>query len=134
MRDISARLQQVGQVARLVLVALTLEDGTHLERDTALRQPTARHVHLLETAVGLAASLPVAAGVTEIEVIVDDMGSPVARQLSLFEREPVSATQLKDVLAGLVKRYGEDCFYWAQVVDGEARVPERRVRVEKVGT
>jgi DNA polymerase-4 len=133
MGDISARLQKVGQAARRVGVALQLDDGTHLARDTVLRQPTAHQPHLLETAVGLAESLPVSAGVTEIEVVVDDLGPPVARQLSLFDREPVSATQLKEVLAGLVKRYGEDCFYWAQVMDSEARLPERRVRVQRVG-
>jgi nucleotidyltransferase/DNA polymerase involved in DNA repair len=130
---LSARLRGAGQVARHVVVDLELADGSRLECDVMLRRPTASARSLLDTVYELAASLPVATGIADVELVVDDIGAPVARQLSLFEREPVSAAHLREVLASLVARYGDDCFYQARLVDGEARLPERRIQMEKVG-
>lgn len=126
------QLNAAGQVARQIVVAVQVDGGGYLERTVTLRQPRARLEAAVETVCELASSLPVTEGVTGVEVTLDDIGTPDARQLSLFEREPVSTAQLRAVLQTLVKRYGDECFYLVHVVDEADRLPERRVRLEKV--
>lgn len=130
--EMAERLRAAGQAARQIELALALEDGTVLARDLALRQPSARPDHLAQAVNELAASLPLTSGVTEIDLTLSQIGQPVARQLSLFDRAPVSQEHLRQSLRDLAARYGEDCFYWVRLADEHARLPERQFTLERI--
>jgi len=119
------------QTVRHIMLVLGMEDGTVLEQQVALRQPSANLRHLQETIRDMAQSLPLAAGVMEVELSLSDIVQAVPRQLSLFERPAVSQAHLNAVLRDLVARYGDTHFYWARAVSRDSRLPERRYRWEK---
>ncbi|MBI5961723.1 MAG: hypothetical protein HY866_23500 [Chloroflexi bacterium] len=129
----ASRLHTVGCAARSMVVALTLENGTRLERAVMLRQPSDSLRHLVDTAEDLMAAFSISQGVTEIELVLGDLERVTARQLGLFERQPVSQEQLSEALRHLVARYGDGIFYRVRLTDPDARLPERRFRLEKAG-
>jgi nucleotidyltransferase/DNA polymerase involved in DNA repair len=128
---LAARLEGAGLAAGRIGLALTLADGRQVEREIALRQPTHEALHLTRTAHDLLpGSLP--AGVAEVCLRLDDAIPLTVRQLSLFERDPVQRQRLREVLKALVARYGDECFYWAALVDPEPGWTEPRFRWHKV--
>jgi nucleotidyltransferase/DNA polymerase involved in DNA repair len=130
--DLAGRLQAAGQAAQQIVLTLTVERGDQLEREVTLRQPRADADHLRRTVRELAQSLNVSSGVIEVELALGEIEAEVPRQLSLFDREPVSQTELRAALERLAAHYGDEGFYWARVADPDARLPERRVRLERV--
>lgn len=120
-----------GKTVRHITLALILEDGTALERDLALRQPTGSPRHLRDTVRDMAQSLAVTGAVVELELALSDIAPAVPRQLSLFDRPAVPQAYLNTVLKDLIARYGDSHFYWARAVARDARLPERRYRWER---
>jgi DNA polymerase IV len=129
---LAERLQTEGFMPRQVELLLGLEDSSSREAEVVLRYPTSDKSHLTTTLKELADSLPIACGITTIEVIFLDMTPIAARQLSLFPQAPVAQAHLKELLQDLVSRYGNDCFYWMTPCDLTSRLPERRFRLERV--
>jgi hypothetical protein len=70
--------------------------------------------------------------VTALELSFADLNPVVARQLNLFEREPVPQEHLREVLHDLAARHPCAPFFWVRVLDEHARLPERRWRLERV--
>ena len=95
-----------------------------------LRAPSGNRAHLRQTLRELAQSLDVTDGVVEVELALSDLAPVVPQQLSLFDREPVSQAELRAVLRSLVARHGEASFYWMRPDDPDARLPERRFRLD----
>jgi len=126
------RLGERGLLARGLALSLELAGGETREETVALRQPTADPAHLLQTALSLLpARLP--ERVAELSLILDDLTPVRARQLSLFERDPVEAGRLRAVFRALVARYGADTFYVARLVAPDERLPERRYELRRWG-
>lgn len=120
-----------GQTVRQVELALVQADGQRRDGALALRAPSGNGVHLRQTVRELAASLAVTSSVVEVELALSDPAPVVPRQLSLFEREPVSQDALRAVLRNLAARHGEASFYWMRLADPDARLPERRFRLDR---
>jgi hypothetical protein len=70
--------------------------------------------------------------VTEVEITLGRIVAAEARQLSLFPTESVPQDHLREVLRQLVARHGTEMFYWADLVDPQARLPERRFQLRQV--
>ena len=124
---------ETAQTVRQVTLVLLLDDGTALDQQLVLRQPTGSIPHLQDAVREMAQSLAVTAGVVELDLALSDIAPAVPKQLSLFERDAVPQAHLSTVLKDLVARYGDAHFHWARVVDRDARLPERRYRWEKAG-
>lgn len=127
----SVLAQAEGQAVRQVELALAQEDGRRLEKTLALRASSANGTHLRQTVRELAQSLDVSGGVIEVELALSDLAPVVPRQLSLFEREPVSQDALRAVLRSLAARHRGASFYWMRPDDPDARLPERRFRLDR---
>jgi len=119
-----------GQAVRQVELTLLQDDGQRRESALTLRSPSGNGAHLRQTVRELAQSLGVSGGVVEVELTLADLAPVVPRQLSLFEREPVSQDHLRAVLRSLVARHHEGAFFWMRLTDPDARLPERRFRLD----
>ncbi len=126
------RLENAGYRPRQIELLLQLENGHSHEAEVLLHQPSPNLNHLREMVKTLADRLPIACGITSIELALGDLAPLAAQQLSLFPQTPIAADQLHDLLQDLVARYGDDCFYWMTPSDPTARLPERRFRLDKV--
>jgi len=123
-------LREKGLVARGLALSLELASGERWEEAVALRQPTADPSHLHQTALGLLPDrLP--ERVSTLSLTLDDLTPVRARQLSLFERDPVEAGRLQAVFQALVARYGADTFFVARLVAPDERLPERRYELRR---
>lgn len=129
--ETAAGILDGGQTVRHITLVLALEDGTALEQQVALRQPSGSARHIRETVRDMAQSLAVTAGVVEVELSLNHIAPVIPRQLSLFDRPAVPQAHLSTVLKDLVARYGDAHFYWVRAVARDARLPERRYRWEK---
>lgn len=129
--SMAGSLFDAGQSVRQITLTLRLEDGTPLEQQVVLRQPSNRLPHIREAVREMAQSLVVTCGVVAIDLSLSDIAPAVARQLSLFDRPTVSQAHLSTVLHDMVARYGDTHFYWVRAVARDARLPERRYRWEK---
>ena len=121
-----------GQTVRQVELMLLQDDGQRLENTLTLRSPSGDGVHLRQTVRELAQSLDVSGGVVEVALALSDLAPVVPRQLSLFERDPVSQDELRALLRILVARHREAGFFQIRLVDPDARLPERRFRLESL--
>jgi nucleotidyltransferase/DNA polymerase involved in DNA repair len=126
------RLQEAGRTAREVDVKVVQDDGRAHAHGIALRRPTSSPKHIARTAKDLLAALPVTDGIVAIELTLTGIVPAAPRQLSLFEREPIGAERLPEILAQLVARYGDETFFWVSADDPDARLLEARYRLRKV--
>lgn len=131
--ELVVRLQVDGKMARELALVLWLEDGATREKAVVLRQATASASHLSQAARELLASMQVSCGVAGVEIGLGGIVVGEARQLTLFDREPVAQDRLQAVVRDLIARYGEGCFHFARLVDPDARLPERRFERRQVG-
>jgi nucleotidyltransferase/DNA polymerase involved in DNA repair len=130
--ELARRLQARGQAARELSLTLYLEDGTAHEEAIVLRQPTADASHIIYALDQLLARARVSCGVEELEVTLSGLVPASGRQLNLFVHGAVQERRLRGVLRNLVTRYGADCFYRVSLTDQEARLPERRFRLQEM--
>jgi len=119
------------QAVRQVELTLLQDDGRCLEDTLTLRAPSGNGAHLRQTVRELAGALGVSGGVVEVALGLSDLAPVVPRQLSLFEREPVSQDELRAVLRSLATRHSAASFYWMRPDDLDARLPERRFRLDR---
>lgn len=129
---LASRLQTEGLMARELFVTLLLDDGGSPERGHIFRGATASVERIGQTVEELVGGMAITSGVVEAEITLGDLTPAVARQLSLFDREPVAHDRLRAVLCDLVARYGETCFYWISLADRDAHLPERRFQLTPV--
>ncbi len=130
--ELAARLGAGARAAREVTLALQLADGRSLARGVTLRQPSGNTRHLARTAHELLASLSVPGPVSGIAVRLGGVAPVEARQMSLFDREPVRHEQLQALLKTLIPRYG-DCFFRAALTYPDADRPEQRFTLTPAG-
>ena len=130
---LSDRLREEGLAAHEISLSLLLENSLTLEQAVVLRQPGSSTPHLTRTCIDLLGTMQVPRGIIEMTVSLGNIKPVAARQLSLFERDPVSQERLRAVLTDLVARYGDESFYWVTLIDPDARLPERRVELKQVG-
>jgi len=130
--DLARRLQARGQTGQELSLTLYLEDGTTREEAIVLRHPTADASHITHTLDQLLARARVSCGVEELEVTLSDLVPATGRQLNLFVHGAGQERRLRDVLRNLATRYGADCFYRVSLTDQEARLPERRFRLQEM--
>jgi hypothetical protein len=121
--------QGIGQLG----LALVLENGTAWEHLQPLRSPAYDVEQLLAVAHEILALATLDTGVVTCRVTLSGFTPVAARQLSLFERDPVSSDDLQRILTGLIAQYGDNCFYRATLVNPDARLPERRVSLAHWG-
>lgn len=130
--DLAARLAAGGEAARVLTLALALEDGATVTRDVALRQPAATAARLAETAAALLAGARVGSGVVGVTLALSGIAPATAQQLSLFPRDPVPAARLRATLQDLVARYGAEGFYWPRLTRPDDWLAQRRAGLEPV--
>jgi nucleotidyltransferase/DNA polymerase involved in DNA repair len=129
--ELIGRLSDKDRVARDITLRLYLEDGHSLERGITPRHQVSNHRSLARILGELLTSMPVSARISEVEVILAGIAPVTLNQLSLFERQPLENERLREVLLTLTARYGDDRFFWASIVDPNARLPERRYRLRE---
>lgn len=129
---LTQRLQVQGQSVREIELILTTDNRATHESQLVLHQPTNDFHHIFETLKRLLNSQKVNAGVVEMELALVDIAPSSPKQLSLFTQSGVSDEELQALLHDLVRRFGDDCFYWGVSVNQRLRLPERRFRLEKV--
>jgi hypothetical protein len=129
--ELVGRLSGKNRVARDITLRLHLEDGRFLEREITPRHQVSNHHTLVRILGELLASMPVSARIGEVEVILAGIAPITLNQLPLFERQPLDNERLREVLLTLTARYGDDRFFWASIVDANARLPERRYRLRE---
>lgn len=130
--DLATHLQARGLVSRQLKLLLHLEDGTTHEEQIVMRQPTSNPERLNRILGELVAQAKIGWGVTELEVILADMIPAKGQQLDLFVHQAGQEGRLHEVLKDLVARYGTNCFYRISLTSREARLPERRFRLQKM--
>ena len=129
--ELSGRLSSENRVARDITLRLHLEDGRSSERGITPRHQVSNPRTLAHILGELLASMPVSARISEVEVILAGIAPVTLNQLPLFERQPLDNERLREVLLALTARYGDDRFFWASIVDANARLPERRYRLRE---
>jgi nucleotidyltransferase/DNA polymerase involved in DNA repair len=129
--QLSTQLQIKNEAARKVELVIATDQHEVIERRLVLREPLMVDSALLNVTKELFQSIQVSGPVTGVEIILSGIAPIVGRQMSLFEREPVSHSKLHLVLKDLVARYGEDSFYLLKLTNQDARLPERRFSLEK---
>lgn len=126
------QLEKRGQMAGELSLGLSLSGGGVCLEETALRQPSANADRLAQTLAEMLDALRPDSGVAEIEVTLGRIVQAEGRQLSLFPTESVPQDQLREVLRRLIARHGAEIFYWAELIDPDARLPERRFQLRQV--
>jgi nucleotidyltransferase/DNA polymerase involved in DNA repair len=124
--ELSHKLETRGQMAGELVLAVMLAGGGSQLAEVALRQPSASASHLTQTMVEMLDSLPLAENVREVEVTLGGIVEAEARQLSLFPAESVPQDRLREVLCQLIARHGSDTFFWADLTNPDALIPERQ--------
>lgn len=130
--DGGAALAAHGCAADSIELRVTLDGGRVLGDSLALREPVSGASRLAETAFDLLERLPVRGEIASIELRLSGSAPVHERQLSLFDRPPVPAEQLRAALAGLTERHG-DCFYVIRPAAAGAARPEDRYRLDRAG-
>jgi nucleotidyltransferase/DNA polymerase involved in DNA repair len=123
---LAGKLSKQGRLARDLDLQITLDNQRVLEQAIILRQPTANAGHISRSAGALLSRMPVNRPVTGLQISLTGITPVGARQLSLFEREPLQREELQAVLRDLSAKFGADCFYRVELADPAARLPEQR--------
>jgi DNA polymerase-4 len=129
---LAMRLQARGLVSRQLKLLLHLEDGTTHEEQIVMRQPTGNPERLNRILGELMAQAEIGWGITELEVILADMIPAKGQQLDLFVHQAGQEGRMHEALKDLVARYGTSYFYRISLISREARLPERRFRLQKM--
>lgn len=127
-----ARLDSRRQMAGEVALGITFSKGKARIEEMALRQPTSSTEHLTQALNELLDVMRVGASVVELEVTLGAIVEAEARQLSLFPPESIPQDRLRSVLRQLILRHGAETFFWANIVNPDARLPERRFELKLV--
>jgi nucleotidyltransferase/DNA polymerase involved in DNA repair len=131
---LAARLEARGQVARGLYLALHLEDETHWEKQTILRQPTNSPERLARYLEMFIEHAQVSGGTMAVVVKLTGLTATRAEQLPLLA-VPAHLQQEKrlvELLPDLVARYGPDCFYQVTLTNPLAGLLERRFQIREV--
>jgi DNA polymerase-4 len=126
------QMEKRGQMAGELALGLMLAGGRTYLEEMALRQPSASPERLALTLVEMLDAVQIVSAVAEVEVTFGRIVEAEARQLSLFPTESVPQDRLRQVLRQLIARHGAETFYWADLVDPNARLPEYRFRLRQV--
>jgi hypothetical protein len=129
--NLAVELHNAGRMTGDIELTLYLEGRQTHHAEIVLGEPTANIRHVAETVGDLLATLAIKREVVEVCLALGGSAALAPQQLSLFDRDPVPHEQLRRVLRDLIARYGEDTFYWFRLVDLNARLPERRFRLER---
>jgi nucleotidyltransferase/DNA polymerase involved in DNA repair len=127
-----ARLESRRQMAGEIALGITFSGGKTRIEEMALRQPSASAEHLGSALKELLDVMRVGSSVVELEVTLGAIVEAEARQLSLFPPESIPQDRLRSVLRQLILRHGEQTFYWANLTNPTARLPERRFELKLV--
>jgi len=129
---LALQLEKRGQMAGELALDLALAGGRTLIEEVTLRQPSASPERLVRTLDEMLERLRLRSAVAEATVTLGRIVQAEARQLSLFPPESVPQDRLREVLQQLIARHGAEMFYWADLVDPDARLPEQRFRLRQV--
>jgi hypothetical protein len=129
--ELAVRLESAGQASREMRVTLDLEDGTSRRAEIVFRQPAAGAQPIGRTLVDLLAQVTYPCGVVGLEVVLAGLIPARGEQLDHFVHRTRQESRLRDTLGNLVTRYGAGCFYLVSVTDREARLLERRFRLQE---
>jgi DNA polymerase-4 len=130
--ELADRLRADGLAARTVWLTLHLDDRTACRQQLVLRHPTGTPERLARVLTELLAQARLRSGVVELEVGLVDLVPAVGQQLDLFAHGLEQGSRLREALKDLVARYGPECFYRISLPNPEARLPERRFRLERI--
>jgi DNA polymerase IV len=126
------QMERRGQMAGELSLCLMLAGGKTCLEEVALRQPSASTERLVQALAEMLDTMQMTSAVTEVEVTLGRIVEAEARQLSLFPTESVPQDRLREVLRQLIARHGAETFYWADLIDPHARLPERRFHLRQV--
>lgn len=124
--ELARRLETRGQMAGALTLAVMLAGGASQLAELALRQPSAAPEHLANTLAQMLDALRLDEAITEVEVTLGGIVMADARQLSMFPPEIVPQDRLRETLRQLIARHGAETFFWADLTNPGARLPERR--------
>jgi DNA polymerase IV len=124
-------LEAGGLSAKAVTLTLNVEDGPPITACHALLESTAKAALLAQALLRLSRQALVASGIEVVTVAAVELSPVAATQRGMFAPAQGQADRLQDVLGRLSTRHAGSLLR-ARLVDREARLPERRVRLELV--
>ena len=127
---LDTQLAKGGWAAGAVAVTLALDDGKPVVVERMLAEPTSDRARLAAALLGLARGAVLGSGVTSITAAASHLTPVVVEQLELFAPAGGQAARLRDVLSRLEGRFGGSLLR-VRLADPEARLPERRVRLNR---
>jgi nucleotidyltransferase/DNA polymerase involved in DNA repair len=127
-----ARLEARHQMAGEIMLSIMFASGKTRMEEVALRQPSVSAEHLAQALKELLGVMRFGSSVVELEVTLGAIIEAEARQLSLFPPESIPQDRLRSVLRQLILRHGAETFYWANLTNPNARIPERRFDLQLV--
>jgi protein ImuB len=130
--ELAARLRDKGLASRQVQLTLSLEDRTTRQTQLVVRQPTANAERLAQIFKELLSHSPTRSGVVAVEVALADVTPALGRQLDLFTQGVEQDRRLREALKDLAARHGRERFYQPSLPHPEARLPERRFRLNDI--
>lgn len=127
---LSTQLAKGGWSAGAVTLTLALDDGAPIALERMLAEPASDRARLAAALLGLVRGAVLGSGVTAITATASHLAPVVAEQLHLFAPAGGQAARLRNVLGRLEGRFGGSVLR-ARLADPEARLPERRVRLDR---
>jgi DNA polymerase-4 len=127
---LAAQLLDAGWAAGAVALTLAVDDGAPLVAERALAEPTSNSAILAAALLALSRSVVLESGVVAVKVSIFALTPTVVEQLDLFAPEGGQNQRLRDVLDRLQGRFAGSLLS-ARLAEPDARLPERRVRLER---
>lgn len=130
--ELAIRLTAQGRLARVISLALELEDGGRWQAQHILRQPAGSADRLSLNLSLLLQQVRITCGVEAVSVGLADLIPVRARQLDLFANPAQLDTEqrLDELLPTLIARYGT-CFHEVMLTNLWERLPEKRFELRE---
>ena len=130
-KTLAQRLLGGGRGARLLVLALHLENGTRWQDRVTLARATAEHAKLRSATLNLLGQARITAGVVAISLQLAGLEPLGGQQLELFPGSNQSNQQYRQLLHELVVYYGADRFFSMTLTNSTLLLPEQRFRLNE---
>ncbi len=131
--ELTRRLDRQGLVCSELGLVIQLDGGAVKER--AWRPPLSitGPLQLTRYLSRLAGQMEILSAVTELEITLRKLKSPLPRQLELFPQTVASEGLWDGVLSDLIARHSPHCFHRVRLTSARNYVLERRFRLDRAG-
>jgi DNA polymerase-4 len=130
-KQLSLRLERSNQAASSLTLTLQFEDHTVHTEQLSLNHAIYGQERLFRVLQRPLHQMELQVGIIGLEIHLDDLSPFQPEQLDLFTFKP-QQQRLKEAIANLIERYGQDCFYEVIEIDQDALLIERRFDIRQV--